>query len=87
MIDQLTSVLERSLVTPGPPNPTTLAQAEGLHLVQHHNDGLEQGEKIIIISYFVSNPQAPGVSLALNDVEIRKGWLRSVLDGSAGHSS
>jgi hypothetical protein len=29
-IDQLTSVLERSLVTPGLPDPTTLAQAEAL---------------------------------------------------------
>jgi hypothetical protein len=33
-IDRLTSVLERSLVTPGLPNPTTLAQAEALQLVQ-----------------------------------------------------
>jgi hypothetical protein len=84
MIDRLTSILERSLVAPGLPDPTTLAQAEAL---QHHHDGLEQGEKIRIISYFASNPQAPGVYLALNHVEIRKGWLRSVLDGGAGHSS
>jgi hypothetical protein len=86
-IDQLTSVLERSLVAPGLHNPTTLAQAEALQLVQHHNDRLEQGEKIKIVSYFASNPQAPGVYLVLNDVEIRKGWLCSVLDGGARHSS
>jgi hypothetical protein len=86
-IDRLTSVLERSLVAPGPPDPTTLVQAEALQLVQHCNDGLEQGEKIRIISYFTSNPQAPGVYLALNNIEIRKGWLHSVLDGGAGHSS
>jgi hypothetical protein len=32
-IDRLTSVLERSLVAPSPPDPTTLAQAEALQLV------------------------------------------------------
>jgi hypothetical protein len=87
MIDRFTSVLERSLITPGPPDLTTLAQAEALQLVQHYDEGLEQREKIRIVSYFASNPQAPGVYLVLNDVKIRKGWLYSVLDGSAGHSS
>jgi hypothetical protein len=57
-IDQLTSVLERSLITPGLPDPTILAQAEALQLVQHRDDGLEQGEKIRIVSYFTSNPSS-----------------------------
>jgi hypothetical protein len=45
---------------------------------------LDQREKIGIVSHFANNPQAHVMYLALDDAEIRKGWLHPVLNSGSG---
>jgi hypothetical protein len=54
------------LVTPTPPDFASLVQAEAIQLVQHCDDGIDQREKIKIVSHFYNNPQAHVIYLALD---------------------
>jgi hypothetical protein len=70
-IEWLTSIFEKSLGTPTLPDSASLMQAEEIQLVQHYEDGLDQREKIGIISHSPNNSQVHVMYLALNDAEIR----------------
>lgn len=76
-INRLTDVFEKSM-TQGD-EPSVERRARALQLMQQIQDGLSVDDKVALIALFMKDDVAVETYLSLNDPEVRRAWITSML--------
>jgi hypothetical protein len=77
-IDRLAQAFEKSLTSQEVIDPLVKQRGEAVKHITH-NDSVEQYNKSWMINLFIENPAMADIYLAIDDKEVRKGWIDSVL--------
>ena len=76
-INRLTDIFEKSMAQGDDPGVERRSRA--LQLVQQTEDGLSVGDKVALIALFMKDNVAVETYLSLNDADVRRAWITTML--------